>query len=197
MCRILAGFGCHPAFADAPAPPSSCGKSCRQPCLPALPSLSMAGAVSCCARLAPKSDAASWSVPPRASPIPGNSPSGDRSWIGDHAELYSLGAITIGSDSVVSQRCYICAATHDHRRADFAILAKPVTIGDQVWVATDVFVAPGVTIGDGAVIAPAAVFSRISAPAKSPRVRLPGLPQGATPEEAGVSPGRGSSDAAE
>jgi putative colanic acid biosynthesis acetyltransferase WcaF len=77
---------------------------------------------------------------------------GDWSWIGDHAELYSLGAIRIGTHSVISQRAYLCAGTHDYRSLDFAILAPPIQVGDQVWIATDVFVAPGVTIGDGAVI---------------------------------------------
>lgn len=87
---------------------------------------------------------------------------GDRSWIGDHAELYSLGDIRIGADSVISQRSYLCAATHDHRKPDFAMIAKPITIGDQVWIATDVFVAPGVTIADGAVVgARSSVFKNV------------------------------------
>ena len=87
----------------------------------------------------------------------------DRAWIGDRAELYSLGPIRIGADSVVSQRAYLCAATHDFRQTDFPILAPGVTIGDQVWVAADVFVAPGVTIGRGAVIgARSSVFSDIA-----------------------------------
>lgn len=77
---------------------------------------------------------------------------GDRSWIGDNAELYSLGEIEIGSDSVVSQHSYLCAATHDHERIDFPLVARPVQIGDQVWLAAGCFVAPGVTIGRGAIV---------------------------------------------
>ena len=87
---------------------------------------------------------------------------GDRSWIGDHAELYSLGPIRIGADSVVSQRSYICAASHDYRRSDFPVVAPGVEIGDQVWIAADVFVAPGVRIGHGAVIgARSSVFKTV------------------------------------
>lgn len=46
---------------------------------------------------------------------------------------------------------------HLHRIADyqsptFDIFAKKITIGDEVWLATDVFVAPGITIDDGAVV---------------------------------------------
>ena len=77
---------------------------------------------------------------------------GDYSWIGDDVVLYSLGEIHIGAHTVISQKSYICAGTHDFTRADFAIQSPPVRIGDQVWVATDVFVAPGVTIGEGCVV---------------------------------------------
>ena len=89
---------------------------------------------------------------------------GARSWIGDHAELYSLGEIRIGADTVVSQRSYLCAATHDYRQLDFPQEARPIVIGDEAWIATDVFVGPGVTIGRGAVIgARSSVFSDIPA----------------------------------
>lgn len=77
---------------------------------------------------------------------------GDHAWVGDDAVLYSLGAITIGAHAVVSQRSYLCAGTHDYRREDFPILAAPIEIGPEVWIATDVYVGPGVSIGRGAVV---------------------------------------------
>ena len=88
---------------------------------------------------------------------------GEHSWIGDDTDIYSLGPILIGAHTVISQRAYLCAAKHDHRSSDFAMIAKPVKIGNQVWIATDVFVAPGITIGDGAVIgARSSVFHDIA-----------------------------------
>lgn len=77
---------------------------------------------------------------------------GDYVWIGDNAELYSLGEIDIGNNSVISQRSYLCAADHDFQKIEFPIQAKKIVIREQVWLAADVFVAPGVTIGAGAVI---------------------------------------------
>jgi putative colanic acid biosynthesis acetyltransferase WcaF len=77
---------------------------------------------------------------------------GDHAWIGDEVVLYSLAEITIGAHSVVSQRTYLCAASHDTTRTSFDITASPIHIGEQVWLATDVFVAPGVTIGEGTVV---------------------------------------------
>jgi putative colanic acid biosynthesis acetyltransferase WcaF len=77
---------------------------------------------------------------------------GANSWIGDNVTLYSLGAISIGHNTVVSQNSYICAADHDYSDPAFAIRARPVRIEDEVWVASDVWVGPGVTIGSGAVV---------------------------------------------
>jgi putative colanic acid biosynthesis acetyltransferase WcaF len=77
---------------------------------------------------------------------------GDHSWVGDDTVLYTLGDIVIGRNTVISQRSYICAATHDHAMPDFPIFANAVNIADEVWLATDVYVAPGTTIGAGSVV---------------------------------------------
>ena len=110
---------------------------------------------------------------------------GDYSWVGDDVVLYSLDDIEIGANVVVSQRSYICAASHDYSRPTFDMIAKRITICDEAWLATDVFVAPGVTIGRGAVIgARSSVFGDmpqqmvcVGTPAKPIRTRDP-LPEG-------------------
>jgi putative colanic acid biosynthesis acetyltransferase WcaF len=77
---------------------------------------------------------------------------GDFSWIGDDVVLYSLGYLSIGSHSVISQRSYLCGGDHDYREPDFPIRARDIQIGDQVWIGTDVFVGPGTVVGEGAVV---------------------------------------------
>ncbi|OZV70815.1 WcaF family extracellular polysaccharide biosynthesis acetyltransferase [Winogradskyella aurantia] len=77
---------------------------------------------------------------------------GDNSWIGDEVVLYSLGNIDIGSNSVISQRSYLCTGSHDYTDVSFPIYENQIKIGNECWIATDVFVAPGVVIGDRAVI---------------------------------------------
>ena len=77
---------------------------------------------------------------------------GDHSWIGDHASLYSLGEIHIGSNVVISQSAYLCTGTHDYSIPSFDLVTRPITIEDQAWVASDVFVSPGITIGMGAIV---------------------------------------------
>lgn len=89
---------------------------------------------------------------------------GDYCWVGDNVNLYSLGPITIGKNAVVSQECYLCTGDHDHTDPAFAIRAKPITIGEEAWVAAGAFVAPGVSIGKASVVgARSVVFTDIPA----------------------------------
>lgn len=77
---------------------------------------------------------------------------GDYAQIGDDVVIYSLGPISIGTNTVISQRSYLCAGDHDHTTPAFTLRGHPLVIEDQVWVGTDVFVAPGITIAKGAVV---------------------------------------------
>jgi putative colanic acid biosynthesis acetyltransferase WcaF len=105
---------------------------------------------------------------------------GDYSMVGDDVVLYSLGEIEIGKNVVISQKSYLCAASHDYLQIDFPIFAKKISIEDQCWLATDVFVAPGITIGKGTVVgARSSVYKDLPAnkvcignPAKIIRERL-------------------------
>lgn len=106
---------------------------------------------------------------------------GDFAWIGDDAVIYSLAPIRIGANSVVSQRSYLCAGTHDYSSLNFDIIGRPITLGEKVWLAADVYVAPGVTIGRGAIVgARSSVFSDLpelmvclGTPAKAHHPRFP------------------------
>jgi putative colanic acid biosynthesis acetyltransferase WcaF len=84
--------------------------------------------------------------------IPWNIELGDDVVIGDYAIIYSLGKITIGRASTISQYAHICAGTHDYTTRRFPLIKPPIAIGDEVWIAADAFVGPGVTIGDRAVV---------------------------------------------
>jgi len=87
---------------------------------------------------------------------------GDYSWVGDHVILYCLDEIIIGNNSVISQYSHICAGTHNSKSIQFDILAKPITIGTECWIASDVYIAPGVTIGDGTIVgARSSVFHKL------------------------------------
>ncbi|MFC1605465.1 putative colanic acid biosynthesis acetyltransferase [Pseudomonadota bacterium] len=77
---------------------------------------------------------------------------GDWSAIGEHAFIYNLGAIRIGTNVTISQRAHLCAGTHDHTNPGLPLLKPPITIEDQAWICADAFVGPGVTVGEGSVV---------------------------------------------
>lgn len=92
--------------------------------------------------------------------IPWNLEMGDYSAIGEGAEIYNLAPVQIGANSVVSQRSYLCTATHDYTKSNFPLYSLPITIGASAWVAAAVFVAPGIRIGEGAVIGACSVVTK-------------------------------------
>jgi len=89
--------------------------------------------------------------------MPWHLEAGDWSAIGEHAYIYNLGQVIIGSRATLSPHAYICAGTHDYKHSDMALLKQPVTVCDQAWICAAAFVGPGVTIGEGAVVGARAV----------------------------------------
>jgi putative colanic acid biosynthesis acetyltransferase WcaF len=85
---------------------------------------------------------------------------GDWSWIGDHVTLYTLGELTIGDNTVISQHSYLCTGSHDYTRPTFDLYAVPIHIGAEAWVATNVFVGPGVTVGRGSILGACSVVNK-------------------------------------
>ncbi len=93
---------------------------------------------------------------------PWNLEMGENSCLGPNVDCYNQGKISIGSNTVISQKSSLCASTHDYSQSDFPLICKPIVIGEMVWIAAEAFVGPGVNIGDGAVIgARSAIFKNI------------------------------------
>ena len=88
---------------------------------------------------------------------PWNLKIGRQSGIASSSVLYSQAKITIGEKSVISQGVNLCTGTHDYTKHGFPLVALPINIGNQVWIAADAFIHPGVTIADGCVIGARAV----------------------------------------
>src|ERR1700733_2638576 len=72
-------------------------------------------------------------------------------------DCYCVDKIVLGQDAVVSQRAFLCTATHDYRERGFRLMTGPVVIGDGAWVAAEAYIGPGVTVGAGAVAGARAV----------------------------------------
>lgn len=85
---------------------------------------------------------------------------GDESGIANGVILYSQDKIIIGKRVVISQGSHLCTGTHNFNKKGFPLLTKPITIGDQAWIAAEVFIHPGIVIGNGAVIGSRSVVTK-------------------------------------
>jgi putative colanic acid biosynthesis acetyltransferase WcaF len=88
---------------------------------------------------------------------PWNLEIGVNSSLGPQVDCYNQGKVSIGANTVISQKTYLCASTHDYTKRDFPLVLKPIQIGNGVWIAAGAFIGPQVRIGDYAVIAACAV----------------------------------------
>ena len=92
--------------------------------------------------------------------FPWNLEVGDRSVVGDFAILYSLGRITLGRDTTVSQYAHLCAGTHDYTRPNFNLLCPPIRGWRQRVDRSRCVHRPGMNVGDRAVVAARATVVR-------------------------------------
>jgi maltose O-acetyltransferase len=107
--------------------------------------------------------------------------------------------ITIGDDVQIGPHVQLLTPTHptepEPRRAGLEA-ARPITIGDNVWLGGGVVVLPGVTIGENTVVGSGAVVVRdlradvaaVGNPARIVRV-LAGAPGRPDPDTHGRTPG--------
>lgn len=72
-------------------------------------------------------------------------------------DCYNVGKITIGSHATVSQKSYLCSASHNIYSKDHELIFKPIVIESQAWVGAEAFIGMGVRIGEGAVVGARAV----------------------------------------
>lgn len=84
----------------------------------------------------------------------------DESGIGNGAILYSQAKIVIGHRAIISQGTHLCTGTHDYTKKGHPLIAFPIIIEKEAWLAAEVFVHPGVRIGEGAVIGARSVVTK-------------------------------------
>ena len=75
-------------------------------------------------------------------------------------ELSVHAPLHIGSHVCINDGAKILTASHSVTDPSWATVAKPVTINDYVWIATNAIILPGVTIGSGAVVGAGAVVAK-------------------------------------
>ena len=80
--------------------------------------------------------------------------------LGPKVTCYCMAPIRLGAYALVSQGGHLCAGTHRIDDPDFQLVARPIRIGENAWIAAEAFVGPGVTVGEGAVLGARAVAMR-------------------------------------
>lgn len=91
---------------------------------------------------------------------PWNLKIGSRSALAEGVDCYCVDQISIGANVCVSQRAFLCSASHDISSIARPLTHAPVEIEDNVWICAESFIGPGVKIGEGAVVAARAVVSK-------------------------------------
>lgn len=94
--------------------------------------------------------------------MPWNLEMSEYSCLAPEVDCYSAAKIKIGAHTTISQKTYLCAASHDITKINNPLVTGQIIIQDQVWIAADAFIGMGVTIGQGAVVgARACVFKDV------------------------------------
>lgn len=95
---------------------------------------------------------------------PWNLEMGAYSCLAPEVDCYNVDKVFIGSNSTVSQKSYLCSASHDITKSNYPLITSPINICDQVWVGANAFISMGITINQGAVVgARASVFKDVDA----------------------------------
>jgi len=88
---------------------------------------------------------------------------GARTFVNYNLTALDVAAITIGEDCQLGPNVQLLTPTHPidpKPRRDKLEAAKPITLGDNVWLGGGVIVCPGVTVGDNSVIGAGSVVTK-------------------------------------
>ena len=100
---------------------------------------------------------------------------GEETFLNHNAYLMDGAPITIDKHCFIGPNCGMYTANHPlvaEERNQGLEQARPITIGDNVWIGADVTILPGVTIGEGSVIGAKSVVTK-DIPANSVAVGNP------------------------
>lgn len=84
---------------------------------------------------------------------------GNGTYLNRNTEIIAAKEVAIGRNCLISWDVLIMD-TNQHGLGGQSPAARPVKIGDRVWIGARAVILPGVTIGDGAVIGAAAVVTK-------------------------------------
>jgi putative colanic acid biosynthesis acetyltransferase WcaF len=95
--------------------------------------------------------------------MPWNLEMHEYSCLAPDVDCYNVARIVIGANSTVSQKTYLCTASHDITKSDNPLITAPIIVEDQAWIGAASYIGLGVTIGQGAVVgATSSVYKNVA-----------------------------------
>jgi putative colanic acid biosynthesis acetyltransferase WcaF len=79
--------------------------------------------------------------------------------VGDRANLYSLGPITLGEGCIIAQEAYLCTGDHELSLAEKPLITAPIVIQAHAFIGARAMVLKGVTVGQRAVVGACSVVT--------------------------------------
>jgi putative colanic acid biosynthesis acetyltransferase WcaF len=93
---------------------------------------------------------------------PWNLTLGEYTVLGDYVDCYNVDKIIIGDRVTISQRTFLCTASHDITSLRLPLIHKPIVIENFAWICSECFIYPGCIIKEGSVIAARSVLIKES-----------------------------------
>jgi len=83
--------------------------------------------------------------------------------LGPNVDCYNVDFVIMKKNSLISQKSYLCTASHDIRGKGFKLITAPIIVEENAWIAADAFVGMGVTIGKNSIVgARSSVFKSVA-----------------------------------
>lgn len=96
-------------------------------------------------------------------PSPRNLSMGMHSTLGPQVQLH-FGKTIIGNKVTISQRTYLCSATHETNSLNLPFIAGKIIIEDFVWIAAEAFIMTNTVIGEGCIVGARSVVIKNTEP---------------------------------
>lgn len=91
---------------------------------------------------------------------PWNLSMGDKSSLGENSWIYALDKINIGCKCCIGKDVYLITGSHDTSKSTFDLITHPITIHDNVWIATGAMIFPNVNIGEFSIVAAGSIVTK-------------------------------------